>query len=73
MSLKILTYLHQMDHSVGQGSGFNLRHNGHINSQEAPGTPPPPTPTVSKLLSAIILSIFVRFAPSQRRFGDFKH
>ena len=28
---------------------------------------------LSKLLSAIISSIFVWFAPSQRRFGDFKH
>ena len=29
-SLKRSTYSHQMDHSVGQRSGFNIRHNGHI-------------------------------------------
>ena len=36
---------------------------------------PPPFFAVklSKLLSAIISSIFVWFTPSQRRFGDFKH
>ena len=41
-----------------------------------PGKPPPHpffAVRVSKLISAIILSMFVRFAPSQRRFEDFKH